>query len=134
MNSSFLFVVLMGAVIGLAVFILLLRDRHRDRIGMPQEARKEAEKKLSRGVHAVYFVAEAAVGFAAVASIFRKGTFGTFGRDLLSIGAVVAFLWVEWKRWTGSWRSNRKNDVPEIFPKSPSTENWKPPGAPPPIG
>lgn len=131
MSPSVIFGALMGAVIGLAVFVLWIRDRHRDRVGMPQEARKEAEKKLSRGVHTVYFIVEAFVAFTAVASLFRKGT---FGRDFLSLAAVAAFLWVECKRWRGSWRPSPKNDVREIFTKSQSMENWKPPGAPPPIG
>ncbi len=128
---NFLFGLLLVFIVGLAGFLLWLRDRHRDRVGMSREARKQAEKKLSRGVQLVYLVGEVAAAFGFVTSTFRRGT---RARDILSVAFAVLFLWFEWKKWTKRGRRRVEEGTGEGSPTPVSKENWKPPGMPPPIG
>lgn len=128
---NFLFGLLVAAVVGLAAFILWLRDRHRDRVGMSQDARKQAEKKLSRGVQLVYLVGEVAAAFGLIGSTFRRST---RARDVFSVAFVVLILWFEWKKWMKRGRRGVEEGTGEGSPKATSKENWKPPGMPPPIG
>jgi|GEM_PF-5231262 len=128
MNSNALFVVLMASVVALAALILWLRDKRRDRNSMPQDARKNSEKRLRGGVNLIF---EVAAGIGILASIVRKGA---YGRDILFGAAFAGFLWLEWKRWTSGMRRTENQTSPKTAGASAVDENWKPPGMPPPIG
>ncbi|HXT86578.1 MAG TPA: hypothetical protein VN745_06120 [Verrucomicrobiae bacterium] len=98
---------------------------------MLQESAKKEKGKLSPGMQAAYLLAEIFTTSGIVGSAFRKGNrlieilFGTL------LGLV---LWKHWKEWLNRNPYPDKEKLPDLFPKSTTSDDWRPPGAPPPLG
>ena len=98
---------------------------------MLQGPAKKEKHKLSPGVQAAYLLAEIFTTSGIVGSAFRKGNrvieilFGVL------LGLV---LWRHWKEWVNRDSYPDKAKLPELFPKSTTSEDWRPPNAPPPLG
>jgi hypothetical protein len=97
---------------------------------LPEPAKKE-KHKLNPGLQAVYLLAEIFTASGMVGSAFRKGN-----RVIeILFGAILGLvLWRHWKEWLNRNPYPDKEKPPELSPKSTTSGDWRPPGAPPPIG
>ncbi len=128
MFDTFVIVLFLVAIFGLAGLLLWLRDRRWDRKGVSEAARAQHQRRLVRGVGIYWEIGHSigAVSFLAAALKAR-----TLSRAIVYGAVAMLFFWL-----AVLTHHTRRTSKADKFSASRGTfeEGSRPPGTPPPIG